>query len=241
MRFGRGVDNRRYKAAGFNYKHTSRETVEKLGEYLRLHPVVRGAQEPYRYEREVEDFLRWSPHVRNTRDTAVSELNRDQLTELQRLLTSFADTSGMDLTDDAPDRAAEAERRAAAAEEAARTAAESAAGAEKRVREVEERAQEAQERARAEADAARTKAEQRASDAEQRARTDADDRARERRRTARPVDHYDDLAAEEVIALLASLELDDLETLRDYERDHANRPRVVGAIESVLARRGSTV
>ena len=270
MRFGRGVDNRRYKAAGFNYKHTSRETVEKLGEYLRLHPVVRGAQEPYRYEREVEDFLRWSPHVRNTRDTAVSELNRDQLTELQRLLTSFADTSGMDLTDDAPDRAAEAERRAAAAEEAARTAAESAAGAEKRVREVEERAQEAQERARAEADAARTKAEQRASDAEQRARADAeaarakaeqrasdaeqraraeaqsaradaDDRARERRRTARPVDHYDDLAAEEVIALLASLELDDLETLRDYERDHANRPRVVGAIESVLARRGSTV
>ena len=69
MRFGRGVDNRRYKAAGFNYMHTSRETVEKLGEYLRLHPVVRGAQEPYRYEREVEDFLRWSPHVRNTRDT----------------------------------------------------------------------------------------------------------------------------------------------------------------------------
>ena len=68
MRFGRGVDNRRYKAAGFNYMHTSRETVEKLGEHLRLHPVVRGAQEPYRYEREVEDFLRWSPHVRNTRD-----------------------------------------------------------------------------------------------------------------------------------------------------------------------------
>ena len=40
----------------------------KLGEHLRLHPVVRGAQEPYRYEREVEDFLRWSPHVKNTRD-----------------------------------------------------------------------------------------------------------------------------------------------------------------------------
>ena len=36
-------------------------------------------------------------------------------------------------------------------------------------------------------------------------------------------------------------EADSLETLRDYERDHANRPRVVGAIESVLARRGSTV
>ena len=69
MRFGRGVDNRRYKAAGFHYQHTSRETVMKLGEHLRLHPVVRGAQEPYRYEREVEEFLRWSPHVKNTRDT----------------------------------------------------------------------------------------------------------------------------------------------------------------------------
>jgi UDP-glucose 4-epimerase len=241
MRFGRGVDNRRYKAAGFNYKHTSREAVEKLGEYLRLHPVVRGAQEPYRYEREVEDFLRWSPHVKNTRDKAASELSRDQLAELQRLLTSFADTAGMDLTDDTPDRAAEAERRATAAEEAARTAAESAAGAEQRVRDAEERAQEAQERAREEAAAARTDAENRAREQAEAARGDAEERARERRRARRPVDHYDDLAAEEVIALLASLELDDLETLRHYERDHANRPRVVGAIESVLARRGSTV
>ena len=67
LRFGRGVDNRRYKAAGFRYQHTSREAVLKLGEHLRLHPVVRGAQEPYRYEREVEEFLRWSPHVRNAR------------------------------------------------------------------------------------------------------------------------------------------------------------------------------
>src|SRR3954471_125797 len=148
MRFGRGVDNRRYKAAGLNYKHTSRETVERLGEHFRLHPVVRGAQEPYRYEREVEDFLRWSPHVKNTRDKAASELSRDQLAELQRLLTSFADTSGMDLTDEAPDRAAEAERRATAAEHSAREAADRAASAEKRVGEAEERARAAQEAAR---------------------------------------------------------------------------------------------
>jgi UDP-glucose 4-epimerase len=211
MRFGRGVDNRRYKAAGFHYTHTSRETVEKLGEHLRLHPVVRGAQEPYRYEREVEDFLRWSPHVKNTRDKAASELSRDQLAELQRLLTSFADTAGMDLTDDVPDRAAEAERRAAAAEEAARDAADRAERAEQ---------------------ALRSRPQPRSQP------SPAPPRPKPRRR---PVDHYDDLAAEEVIALLASLELDDLETLRDYERDHANRPRVVGAIESVLARRGSTV
>ena len=177
MRFGRGVDNRRFKAAGFHYQHTSRETVLKLGEYLRLHPVVRGAQEPYRYEREVEDFLRWSPHVKNTRDRAASELSRDQLVELQRLLTSFADTAGMDLdADPGPDRAVEAERRATAAEEAARDAA--------------DRAQRAEE-----------SADKRVRAAEARAKPVAPPKP-----AARPPEHYDDLAAEEVIALLASLE-----------------------------------
>ena len=53
---------------------------------------------------------------------------------------------------------------------------------------------------------------------------------------ASPVEHYDDLAAEEVIALLGSLEREDLATLRDYERRHANRERVLAAIDSVLAR-----
>jgi UDP-glucose 4-epimerase len=66
LRFGRGVDNRRYKAAGFVYQYTSRETVLKLAEHLRLHPIVRSARESYRYEREVEEFLRWSPHVRGS-------------------------------------------------------------------------------------------------------------------------------------------------------------------------------
>jgi hypothetical protein len=212
MRYGRGVDNRRYKAAGFHYQHTSRETVIKLGEHLRLHPVVRGAQEPYRYEREVEEFLRWSPHVRNTRDKRAPALSREQLAELQRLLTGFADTTGVDLAEDVPDRAAEAERRAAAAEEAAREAAERAARAER-------------------AADARIQA-----DAEARERADAKARA-----AAAPPDHYDDLAAEEVIALLASLEHEDLQTLREYERDHANRTRVLSAIDSVLARRGSRV
>ncbi|MGH2745397.1 MAG: hypothetical protein ACRDN8_23485, partial [Thermoleophilaceae bacterium] len=56
------------------------------------------------------------------------------------------------------------------------------------------------------------------------------------RRMSSPVDHYDDLAAEEVIALLGSLERNDLQTLRDYERRHANRARVLSAIDSVLAR-----
>jgi hypothetical protein len=229
MRFGRGVDNRRYKAAGFHYQHTSRETVVKLGEHLRLHPVVRGAQEPYRYEREVEDFLRWSPHVKNTRDKTVSALSRAQLSELQRLLTSFADTAGMDLEEDIPDRAVEAERRATAAEAAAKEAAERAGRAEEAAREHGEEAENAARRRAAEAEKA---AEARAARAE---------KAAEEERAAGPPEHYDDLAAEEVIALLASLEHGDLQTLREYERDHANRARVLSAIDSVLARRGSRV
>jgi UDP-glucose 4-epimerase len=232
MRYGRGVDNRRFKASGFHYQHTSRETVLKLGEHLRIHPVVRGAQEPYRYEREVEDFLRWSPHVKNTRDKGVSALSRDQLAELQRLLTSFADTAGVDLdTSPDADRADAAERRADAAEQAAREAAESAARAEglaeRGARDAEERARRAEQR--------------RARDAQRRRAREAEQAAAGRQPSGRPVEHYDDLAAEEVIALLASLEHEDLQTLREYERDHANRTRVLSAIESVLARGGSRV
>ena len=162
MRFGRGVDNRRFKASGFHYQHTSRETVVKLGEYLRLHPVVRGAQEPYRYEREVEDFLRWSPHVKNTRDRATG-LSRDQLKALQELLEKPPPPAPKP-----PPKRAPAPKPPPA--------------------------------------------------------------------PRRPVEHYDDLAAEEVIALLASLEHGDLQMLRGYERAHANRARVLSAIDSVLAR-----
>jgi UDP-glucose 4-epimerase len=70
LRFGRGVDNRRLKAQGFDYQYTSREAVVRLGEHLRLHPLLRGGQEPYRYEAEVEEFLRWSPNVRRAGDKA---------------------------------------------------------------------------------------------------------------------------------------------------------------------------
>ncbi len=68
LRYGRGLDNRRYQAEGFRYGFTSRETMQRLGEHMRLHPVMRGVDQSYRYEREVEDFLRWSPHVRRKRE-----------------------------------------------------------------------------------------------------------------------------------------------------------------------------
>ena len=61
MRFGRGLDNRRLKATGFEYRYTTREAVLRFGEHLRLAPITREAAEPYRYEREVEEFLRRSP------------------------------------------------------------------------------------------------------------------------------------------------------------------------------------
>jgi UDP-glucose 4-epimerase len=64
LRFGRGVDNRKLKATGFRYQYTSREAALNLGENMRLRPVLAGVGEPYRYEREVEEFLRWSPNVR---------------------------------------------------------------------------------------------------------------------------------------------------------------------------------
>jgi UDP-glucose 4-epimerase len=64
LRYGRGLDNRKLKGAGYAFGYTSRETVLKHAEGLRARPLRRGEGEPYRYEREVEEFLRWSPSVR---------------------------------------------------------------------------------------------------------------------------------------------------------------------------------
>lgn len=67
LRFGRAIDNRRYRATGFEYQYTTREAVLWLAEEQRLKPVLPSIREPYRYEREVEDFLRLSPNVRASR------------------------------------------------------------------------------------------------------------------------------------------------------------------------------
>jgi UDP-glucose 4-epimerase len=224
LRYGRGVDNRRFKATGFHYQYTSREAVLKLGEYLRLHPVVRGAQEPYRYEREVEEFLRWSPHVRRPGPGQATTLSRDQIAELQRVLASAGD-------DGAPTE----EDRLVAAEERSLQAEQAAAKALERAKKAERRAAEAALKATDRAKKAERRARRAAEDAVDRASRVAAPRAPEAP-PARPIDHYDELAAEEVIALLASLERNDLGALRDYEREHANRARVISAIDSVLAR-----
>jgi UDP-glucose 4-epimerase len=68
LRYGRGVDNRKLKAAGAPIRHTTRETVQAFAEHLRVAAIKRDAGEPYRYEREVEEFLRYSPSVRRSTD-----------------------------------------------------------------------------------------------------------------------------------------------------------------------------
>jgi UDP-glucose 4-epimerase len=65
LRFGRGLDNRRFKATGFRYRYTTRETILRLREQQRLAPIVgRQSGSSYRYESAVEEFLRFSPSVR---------------------------------------------------------------------------------------------------------------------------------------------------------------------------------
>ena len=92
LRFGRGLDNRRFKATGFVYRFTTRETVQKLGEHLRLKPILAGVREPYRYEREVEEFLRWSPYVKRGKDEGERPPmpSFTQLSELQKFLAAYA-------------------------------------------------------------------------------------------------------------------------------------------------------
>lgn len=67
LRFGRGIDNRTFKATGFHFRFTSRETVLHLRDRLRLDPVAVREETRYSYEPEVEDFLRHSSHVDRSR------------------------------------------------------------------------------------------------------------------------------------------------------------------------------
>src|SRR5919199_5382395 len=57
LRYGRGLDNRKLKATGYRFGLTTRETVLRFGEALRVAHLRQGGGAPYRYEREVEEFL----------------------------------------------------------------------------------------------------------------------------------------------------------------------------------------
>jgi hypothetical protein len=153
-------------------------------------------REPYRYEREVEEFLRWSPHVKNPNFRKESRMSADEMVELQKLLSTYGDPNAAI----GPSGGA----RAAQAETLARVARASAT-------------HEALDPGAGEPPPAQGNG--------------APDR------DPPPVEHYDDLQADEIVSLLDSLEDDDLQALREYESGAHARPRVLTAIDAVLARR----
>jgi len=63
LRYGRTIDNARFKRAGFEYRYTSAGTVEAFAQGLRLAGSVGDKHPSYKYQREVEDFFRHSPAV----------------------------------------------------------------------------------------------------------------------------------------------------------------------------------
>ena len=63
LRYGRGVDNRKFKAAGFQYRFTSAGAVRYFIESHRLRRTVGETEPTYRYQGDVEAFFRHSPAV----------------------------------------------------------------------------------------------------------------------------------------------------------------------------------
>jgi UDP-glucose 4-epimerase len=89
LRYGRALDNRRLKAAGYAFRATTRETVQAFAEHLRVRGLRPAHGEGYQYERDVEEFLRWSPAVRGDDRLGLERLSRDQLAELARALEAL--------------------------------------------------------------------------------------------------------------------------------------------------------
>jgi UDP-glucose 4-epimerase len=63
LRFGRGVDNRRLKEAGFTYRFTTAGAIRHFVEAVRLRRVVGDTEPAYHYQGDVETFFRHSPAV----------------------------------------------------------------------------------------------------------------------------------------------------------------------------------
>jgi UDP-glucose 4-epimerase len=63
LRYGRGIDNRKLKAAGFDYRYTTAGAVRNFVETQRLRRVVGETEPSYRYQGDVEAFFRHSPAV----------------------------------------------------------------------------------------------------------------------------------------------------------------------------------
>jgi UDP-glucose 4-epimerase len=68
LRYGKGVDNTRYKQAGFTYRYSTAGAVEDFARGLRLESTVGDRRPAYKYERDVETFFRHSPAVVRSRE-----------------------------------------------------------------------------------------------------------------------------------------------------------------------------
>jgi UDP-glucose 4-epimerase len=63
LRFGRGIDNRKLKRAGFEYRYTTAGALTHFVENLRLKRIVGDAEPTYHYQGDVEAFFRHSPAI----------------------------------------------------------------------------------------------------------------------------------------------------------------------------------
>jgi len=63
LRYGRVVDTRAFRRAGFEYQYTTAATVNAFARSLRLEGVIGDNNPSYRYQRDVETFFRHSPAV----------------------------------------------------------------------------------------------------------------------------------------------------------------------------------
>ena len=69
LRYGRGVDTRRFSATGFAYNATSAGAVQTFIRALRLRRQTGKQPLSYTYEHDVEQFFRHSPSVVSGGDT----------------------------------------------------------------------------------------------------------------------------------------------------------------------------
>jgi UDP-glucose 4-epimerase len=63
LRHGRGIDTRKIKRAGFEFRSSSAGAVESFWQSVRLRKTVGTAPSDYVYQRDVEQFFRHSPAV----------------------------------------------------------------------------------------------------------------------------------------------------------------------------------
>jgi UDP-glucose 4-epimerase len=63
LRYGRGVDTRRFASTGFTYNATSAGAVQTFIRALRLRRQSGNQPSSYTYEHDVEQFFRHSPYV----------------------------------------------------------------------------------------------------------------------------------------------------------------------------------